>query len=158
MRQHQFGEAGVVIAERRDIVIVVNARITIDFTGTATAPLGAERIAAVNAHDTHSVPLLVLELVPGDLAPFYVWASAPILRFPFFDGPGKAMRAVRQIRAAAAGLPTNTAASRPAFFEVCIHAEKTEAVTNLFPTETDELLFTNATFSRGAVDASNLDK
>jgi hypothetical protein len=68
------------------------------------------------------------------------------------------MRAVRQIRAAAAGLITNTAASRPAFLEVCIHAEKTEAVTNLFPTERDELFFPNATFNRRAVDASNLDK
>jgi hypothetical protein len=70
-----------------------------------------------------------------------------------FDGPATATRLVRQIRdvgtrglrvrlggQVAAGLATDTAVSRPAFLEVCIHAEETGETTDLFPTMTNEFL------------------
>jgi hypothetical protein len=60
MRQHQRGEARVIIGDRRDVFVVANARIAIDFTRIVRAPPGPGRIAAV-----YSVPLLVLKLVPA---------------------------------------------------------------------------------------------
>jgi hypothetical protein len=54
------------------------------------------------------------------------------------------MRAVRQIRADAAGIATDTAASRPAFLEVFIHAEETEAMATLFQLARANFQFTNA--------------
>jgi hypothetical protein len=92
----------------------------------------------------------VLKLVPAI-------SSCSCVLTPFntgflFDGPATATRLVRQIRAVgtrglrvrlggqvAAGLATDTAASRPAFLEVRIHAEETVEATDLFPTVTNEL-------------------
>jgi hypothetical protein len=64
MRQHQLGEAGVIIAGRRNGSIIVNTRTAIDnFIGTFRYPSGPERIAAVNAQNSHSLPLLVMKFV-----------------------------------------------------------------------------------------------